>query len=219
MDSVLAGGLIGIGGTLLGVGTQEGLASLRERRRKQRQLLQAMTAVTSELISTVSILNTALERQAWWPEGDEPLSDEWKRNREVLTDALDYELIVRTSIVYESVRSLAATRSSPLSPVSRGRLRRLLRDDPGGRSFFSLIWTNDRWPWAAAEVEQTRHDIGVLLAEGLGPVHTRLLATANRHWLRRTTDRCLARVRYGKPERKRWRRDPRPLTGRTDQGG
>lgn len=62
--SVATGGLIGIGGTLLGVGAQEGLASWREYRQKQRRLLIAMTGVVSELLATVGIFSKALERGA-----------------------------------------------------------------------------------------------------------------------------------------------------------
>lgn len=184
MDPVLAGGLIGIGGTLIGVLAQEALASWRARRENKRRLLRALTAVSSELLSTVSILNKALERQAWWPEGDEPLRDEWKRNYDVLNDALPYEDATRINIVYESVRSLSATRSSPLTPISEpgSPLAEMLSNDPSGRSFFALIWTNDRWPDAAAEVEQTRNDVGAVLGECLGPVHKRLLDQADKRW-------------------------------------
>jgi hypothetical protein len=82
---------------------------------------------------------------------------------------------MRISIVYDTTRSLAATRSSPLTRVSKGRLARMLRDDPEGRSFFSLIWTDDRWPWAADETLQTRAAVWEVLTEYLWPLQRRLL--------------------------------------------
>jgi hypothetical protein len=51
----------------------------------------------------------------------------------------------------------------------------MLRDDPEGRSFFSLVWTNDRWPWAADETQQTREAVWVVLTETLWPLQKRLL--------------------------------------------
>jgi hypothetical protein len=175
MDPVVTGGLIGIGGTLLGVGAQEVLAVWGNRRRDRRFRRRAVTAIVSELIATVSILDKALERQAWWPEGDAPRTDAWERYRDGLADELDTETLMRVAIVYDSVRSLAATRSSPLAPTSRGPLKRLLRQDPEGRSFFSLIWTNDRWPSAADETQHTRDVVWTLLVETLWPVQRRLL--------------------------------------------
>jgi hypothetical protein len=156
MDPVVTGGLIGEGGTLLGAGVQDALASLRERRRDRRLRRRAVTAIVGELVATVSILDKSLTRQAWWPEGDEPRRDEWERHRDVLAEELDTETVMRIGIVYDSIRSLAATRSSPLMPVSKGPLARLLRHDPEGRSFFGLIWTADRWPWAATSVLESR---------------------------------------------------------------
>ena len=187
MDPVLAGGLIGIAGTLVGVLAQTALSAWRERREGKRRLLRALTAVSSELLSTVSIFDKALQRQAWWPEGDHPLSDEWKRNRDVLTDALSYEVVSRINIVYESIRSLAATRSSPLTPIGEPGTpqAQMLSDDPSGRSFFALIWTNDRWPEAREQVEQTRHDVGAVLSECIGPVHRPLLELADKNWWQR----------------------------------
>ena len=183
MDPVVTGGLIGIAGTLIGVGTQEALATWREGRRNRRLRLRAVTAIASELISTVSILDKALERQAWWPEGDEPRSEEFQRYRDALAEELDAETMMRLAIVYDTIRSLAATRSSPLTPVSRGRLKRLLRDDPQGRSFFSLIWMIDRWPTAAEETQQTRDGVWAFLTEHLWPAQKRLLGdAAARHW-------------------------------------
>lgn len=183
MDPVVTGGLIGIGGTLIGIGTQEALASWRERRVSRRRRLRAVTTIMSELVATVSILDKALERQAWWPNGDEPRSVEWHRYRDALAEELDAETMMRIGIVYDTIRSLAATRSSPLTPVSRGRLKRMLRDDPEGRSFFSLIWTDDRWPWAAEETRQTRDAVWTLLRERLWPVQKRLLGrAAAQHW-------------------------------------
>jgi hypothetical protein len=175
MDPVVTGGLIGIGGTLLGVSAQEAVATWREKRRDRRFRRRAVTAIVSELIATVSILDKALERQAWWPEGDEPRSDAWERYRDGLADELDTETLMRVGIVYDSIRSLTADRSSPLAPPGPGPLKRLLRADPEGRSFFSLIWTNDRWPWAAEETQQTRDAVWTLLVETLWPVQKRLL--------------------------------------------
>ncbi len=87
------------------------------------------------------------------------------------------------AIVYDSVRSLAATRSSPLTPASRGRMKRLLRDDPEGRSFFSLIWTADRWPQAAINTQTTRDAVWELLTERLWPAQKQLLGkAAATHW-------------------------------------
>jgi hypothetical protein len=122
MDPVVTGGLIGEGGTLLGAGVQDALASLRERRRDRRLRRRAVTAIVGELVATVSILDKSLTRQAWWPEGDEPRRDEWERHRDVLAEELDTETVMRIGIVYDSIRSLAATRSSPLMPVSKGPL-------------------------------------------------------------------------------------------------
>jgi hypothetical protein len=175
MDPVVIGGLIGVGGTLLGVSVQELLTRMRERSDRRLLARRAVTAITSELIATVSILDKALERQAWWPEGDEPMRDEWNRYRDALAEELDVETVMRIGIAYDTIRSLAATRSSPLTPASTGRLRKMLRDDPQGRSFFSLIWTNDRWPWAAMETAQTRAAIWEVLTEHLWPLQKRLL--------------------------------------------
>jgi len=175
MDPVATGALLGIGGTLLGVIAQERLTVRRERRHELRMRRRAVRAIVGELSTTVSILDKALERQAWWPEGDEPRSDEWQRYRDDLGEELDTESLMRIGFVYESVRSLAATRSSPLSPAGRGQMRRLLRDDPQGRSFFSLIWTADRWPCAAEETQHTRDLVLEVLADTLRPVVQRLL--------------------------------------------
>ncbi len=70
MNPVIAGGLIGVGGTLLGVITQGVIAALREKRSGRRRL-HGITAIVAELVATVSLLDKAMERQAWWPEGDE----------------------------------------------------------------------------------------------------------------------------------------------------
>lgn len=175
MDPVVVGGLIGVGGTLLGVAAQDSLVRLRERRDRGRLARRAVTAVAGELVATVSILDKAAERQAWWPEGDEPRRDEWDRYRDALAEDLDTETVMRIGIVYDTVRSLAAARSSPLTPVSRGRRARVLRDDPEGRSFLSLIWTEDRWPWAAEETMQTRAAVWEILTESLWPLQRRLL--------------------------------------------
>jgi hypothetical protein len=112
MDPVVTGGLIGVGGTLLGVVTQDGLARLRDRTNRRRLARRAVTAVVSELVATVSILDKALERQAWWPDGDEPRRNEWDRYRDALSEELDTETVMRISIVYDTIRSLAATRST-----------------------------------------------------------------------------------------------------------
>jgi hypothetical protein len=175
MDPVVTGGVIGVVGTLLGVSVQELLTRMRERGKRRRLARRAVAAITGELIATVSILDKALERQAWWPEGDEPRRDEWNRYRDALAEEVDVETVMRIGIAYDTVRSLAASRSSPLTPESTGRLRKMLRDDPQGRSFFSLIWTNDRWPWAAVETEQTRAAIWEVLTEHLWPLQKRLL--------------------------------------------
>jgi hypothetical protein len=175
MDPVVTGGIIGVGGTLLGVSVQELLTRLREHGNRRLLARRALIAITGELIATVSILDKALERQAWWPEGDEPRRDEWNRYRDALAEEVDVETVMRIGIAYDTIRSLAATRSSPLTPTSTGRLRKMLRDDPQGRSFFSLIWTNDRWPWAAVETEQTRAAIWEVLTEHLWPLQRRLL--------------------------------------------
>ena len=175
MDPVVTGGLIGVGGTLLGVSVQDLLTRMRERGNRRLLARRAVTAITGELIATVSILDKALERQAWWPEGDEPRRDEWNRYRDALAEEVHVETVMRIGIAYDTIRSLAATRSSPLTPASTGRLRKMLRDDPQGRSFFSLIWTNDRWPWAAVETEQTRAAIWEVLTEHLWPLQKRLL--------------------------------------------
>jgi hypothetical protein len=175
VDPVVTGGLIGIGGTLVGVGAQEALTIWREKRRDRRFRRRAVTAIVSELIATVSILDKALERQAWWPEGDEPRSDAWERYRDGLADELDTETLMRIGIVYDSIRSLAATRSSPLAPDGPGPLRRLIREDPQGRSFFSLFGKHDRWPGAAHETQHTRNVVWNLLVETLRPVQRSLL--------------------------------------------
>jgi hypothetical protein len=66
------------------------------------------------------------------------------------------------SFVYESIRSLAATRSSPISPtvgdlsLSGLRVRWLLTKDEEQRSFLHLIWLPERWPEAEANVRGTR---------------------------------------------------------------
>jgi hypothetical protein len=183
MDPVVTGGLIGIAGTLIGVGTQEALANWRESRRNRRLRMRAVTAIASELISTVSILDKALERQAWWPEGDEPRSEAFQRYHDALGGGARRGDEYAPRIVYDTIRSLTATRSSPLTPVSRGRLKRLLRDDPQGRLFFSLIWMVDRWPTAAEETQQTRDVVWAFLTEDLWPAQKRLLGdAATRHW-------------------------------------
>ena len=174
MDSTVTGGLIGVGGAVVGALSAEGLTVLRERRAMRRQLKRAVSAIENELLETASILNKALERGAWWPEGDEPKNEEWRRYRDVLAEEVDEATVVRGSILYSTVRSLAATRSNPLTPVSRGPLRRMLRDDPQGRSFFSLIWTDDRWPSAREEVEQTLADVWAFLLECMRPLHLRV---------------------------------------------
>lgn len=175
MDSTLVTGVVGVGGTLAGVAMSEAITTLRSRRRDKRAARRAVRAIVGELITTVSILDKALERQMWWPEGDEPRSDEWTRYRDDLAEELDTESMMRIGFVYESVRSLAATRSSSLSPISRGRMRRLLRDDPHGRSFLSLVWTDDRWPWAATETRETRDLVWTTITEVLRPVQQRVL--------------------------------------------
>ena|SRR5438445_1969553 len=189
MDPVVTGGLIGIGGTLLGVLSQEAIAGWRERERNKRLRLRAVSAVEGELLNTVSVLDKALQRGAWWPEGDEPRSDEWQRYRDVLADEFDEEILTRGTIVYNTIRSLAATCSSPLTPVSRGRLKRMLRDDPHGRSFFSLIWTDDRWPTAADETRQTRDEATAFLTECLRPLHDRLRRRSRKLIARSSTHR------------------------------
>ena len=138
MDPVVTGGLIGTGGTLLGVLSQEAIAGWRERERNKRLRLRAVSAVEGELLNTVSVLDKALQRGAWWPEGDEPRSDEWQRYRDVLADEFDEEILTRGTIVYNTIRSLAATCSSPLTPVGWAA-----EADAARRSAWPLILQSD----------------------------------------------------------------------------
>jgi hypothetical protein len=103
MDPVVTGGLIGVGGTLLGVIAQQGLTAVREWRRDQRRRRRAVNAIVGELIATVSVLDKALERQAWWPEGDGPGRDDWERYRDSLAEELDTETFMRIGMVYDSI--------------------------------------------------------------------------------------------------------------------
>jgi hypothetical protein len=174
MDDVVTGGLIGIGGTILGVVVQDRIALVRAGRERRQTQRVAITAMTSELLATASILHKALDRQAWWPEGDEPREIEWQRHRPVLVELLDRDALQQTTITYEVIRSLAATRASPLLP-GRGAMNALRRRDPAGRTFFSLAWTTDRWPEADAQTRQTLDDIAALL-DRLRPTEEQLLA-------------------------------------------
>ena len=79
---------MGIGGTAVGAVLQEGLVSWRARRADRRARRRAVVAIVGELLDAVSILHKALERQAWWPEGDEPRQLEWQRHQEALIEVL-----------------------------------------------------------------------------------------------------------------------------------
>jgi hypothetical protein len=178
-------GLIGIGGALLGVLVQFGLTTWRESRGQRARRRRAVAAVVRELVSTVSILDMALRRQAWWSEGDEPLSVEWESYRDDLAQEVDLETFTKIGFVYDSIRSLVATRSSPMSPTvgdfsPRGlRLRWFLRKDTEQRSFLHLIWLPERWPEADANVRNTLNATWEALG-ALRPVQLRLLSRGER---------------------------------------
>ncbi len=149
MDPVVTGGLLGIGGAVAGAVTQESISIGRERRRVRTRRRRAVFAVIGELLATASILEMALTRQAWWSSADAPLSDKWERHQDDLAEMLDRGAFETVRLVYESIRSLCGTRLSPLTPGEPGSpLTEIIERDPLGESFFSLIWTNDRWPWA-----------------------------------------------------------------------
>lgn len=99
----------------------EVLVSWRARRADRRGRRRAAVAVVGEPLDAVSILHKALDRQAWWPEGDEPRQVEWQRHQEALVEVLDEETDQAVRMTYEGPRSLAATRNEP--PHRSGRPR------------------------------------------------------------------------------------------------
>ena len=173
MEPVVTGALIGAGAVTFGQVLQQGGDVFRASRDRRRTRRQAITAVVGELLATASILDMALERQAWWPEGDEPKHDEWDRYQDQLFDLLDQDDFMVLRMTYESLRSLAASRSSPVGPVPRGRLRRLVTSDPQGNTFFSLIWVDGRWPWADSDTRDTFNSVWKSL-NVLRPVHRKV---------------------------------------------
>ena len=81
-------------------------------------------------------------------------------DRDALAEELGAEPMMpnRDRLRDDSVAGSHALKS--VDPSEQGRLRRLLRDDAEGRLFFSLIWTDDRWPWATDETRQTPEMVG-----------------------------------------------------------
>lgn len=152
MDPVVVGGFLGIGGTAVGAVLQEGLVSWRARRADRRTRRRAVVAIAGELLDALSILGKTLERQAWWPEGDEPRQVEWQRHQEALVEVLDEETYQAVRMTYESLRSLAATRNEPLVDLAeigpRDRLGRR-RGLPSGMRWF---WVGGRWLSAENDV-------------------------------------------------------------------
>ena len=149
MDPVVTGGLLGIGGAVAGAVTQESISIGRERRRVRTRRRRAVFAVIGELLATASILEMALTRQAWVVLGGCAAQRQvGAPPRRPGRDARSGRLRDGTDLC-TSRRSLCGTRLSPLTPGEPGSpLTEIIERDPLGESFFSLIWTNDRWPWA-----------------------------------------------------------------------
>ena len=173
MDPVVVGGLLGIGGTAVGAVLQEGLVTWRARSAERRGRRRAVVAIVGELLDAVSILHKALERQAWWPEGDEPRQIEWQRHQEALVEVLDEETYQAIRMSYESLRSLAATRNEPLVDLTtigpRNKLGRRQGLPPGMRWF----WVGGRWLSAEEDVRGALQATATAL-ELLRPTHMRL---------------------------------------------
>jgi len=173
MDPVVVGGLLGIGGTAVGAVLQEGLVSWRAWRANRRGRRRAVIAIVGELLDAVSILTKALERQAWWPEGDQPRQIEWQRHQEALLEVLGEQTYQAVRMSYESLRSLTATRNEPLIDLAdagpRDRLGRRRGPPPGMRWF----WVGGRWLSAEDDVRGALRTVDFALRL-IRPTHERL---------------------------------------------
>ena len=103
---------MGIGGTAVGAVLQEGLVSRRADRRARRR---TYVAIVGELLDAVSILHKALERQAWWPEGDEPRQLEWQRHQEALIEVRSMTRTFYGSTIWALLRCRRRPRTSFLN--------------------------------------------------------------------------------------------------------
>lgn len=127
MDAVVAGGVIGVGGTLLGTVAngllQEFTLNRRLKREARARSRRAVIAVSGELLAGQSVLMTCLEQDAWWPDTDAPLDQRWEQHHDALLDALDADSFESTKQAYESIRSLKAVRDEALAelPTQSGR--------------------------------------------------------------------------------------------------
>lgn len=115
---VLAGGGIGIIGTLLGTLITNELVKRREAATTLGRQRRAVNAVVGELLDAASIVTMAVERQAWWPLADSPRDLAWQRYNDDLAEFLDDDTWHELRMTYETVRSFGALRE-----LSSRRLR------------------------------------------------------------------------------------------------
>lgn len=110
---ILAGGSIGVLGTLLGAVVTDSLARRRERRSATARQRRAVNAVVGELLDAALIVDTAILRQTWWPLGDAPRDRAWATYGDDLGELLDDDTWQQLRMTYEAVRSLDALREEP----------------------------------------------------------------------------------------------------------
>jgi hypothetical protein len=119
-STLYAVGAVGVFGTLTGVFLNDLLTRSREKRAASARQKRAVSAVVGELLDAVSILHSALSRQAWWPPGDSPRDRAWEKYGDDLAQVLDDEQWNQVRMTYETLRSLDALRDVPQTITPSG---------------------------------------------------------------------------------------------------
>lgn len=172
----LAGGGVGILGTLLGAVVSDRLARSREKRAAAARQRRAVNAVVGELLDAAAIVNLAGIRRVWWTPRDAFRDRAWVEYNDDLAELLDDDTWHNLRITYETLRSFDATRDEPYRPL---------------RPWEALTWRHryswDRWPDADRAAKDCWNSIWL----SLDVLRNRYRALA------RPIDRM--RVTYGEP--------------------
>jgi hypothetical protein len=149
--TLFAVGAVGVAGTLSGVVLNDLLTRKREKRLAAARQRRAITAVVGELLDAVSIVNSAMRRQAWWPPGDAPRDRSWAQYADDLAEVLSDEQWNQVRMTYETLRSLDALREMPhqLAP-------------PGTSAVEQARW-QERWPDAEAAAKDSFQALSMAL--------------------------------------------------------
>lgn len=140
---LFAVGAVGVVGTIAGVLLNDRLAHRREKRAAAARQRRALTAIVGELLDAVSIFDSAISREAWWPLMDSPRDRAWQEYSDDLAEILSEEQWNQVRMTYETHRSLNAARETPQ-----------LQPTPDDSPADNLKWER-RWPDAASAAKDS----------------------------------------------------------------